>query len=78
MPPENTSPERAIPTPAEKLSQDHPERVSLTPAEFANVTGAKIKAVRRHIASGELKAVRLGNLLYIPISEINRLFGDAA
>lgn len=55
-----------------------PERVAYTPAEFAEATGAKIKAVRRHIANGEIKATKLGNRFYIPATEITRLFGDAA
>lgn len=53
-----------------------PERVAYTPAEFAEATGAKVKAVRQHIANGEIKAVKLGNRYYIPISEVSRLFGD--
>lgn len=55
-----------------------PERVAYTPAEFAEIIGTNVKAVRQYIANGELKAVRLGTRLYIPVSERDRLFGDAA
>lgn len=53
-----------------------PERVAYTPAEFAELIGARIKTVRKHIANGELRAEKLGNRFYIPASEVARLFGD--
>jgi excisionase family DNA binding protein len=53
-----------------------PERVAYTPAEFAEAIGARIKTVRKHIANGEIRAERIGNRLYIPASEVRRLFGD--
>jgi predicted site-specific integrase-resolvase len=55
-----------------------PERVAYTPAEFAEAIGTNVKAVRQYINTGQLKAVRLGNRLYIPVSEKDRLFGEAA
>lgn len=55
-----------------------PERVAYTPAEFAEIIGTTVKAVRHYITIGQLKAVRLSNRLYIPVSEKERLFGDAA
>lgn len=55
-----------------------PERVAYTPAEFAEAIGTNVKAVRQYISNGELKATRLGNRLYIPISERDRLFGGKA
>ena len=53
-------------------------RVSLTPAEFAQVTGMKVKAVRVAIHNNEIKVTRLGNRLYIPVTEVKRLFGAEA
>lgn len=53
-----------------------PERVAYTPAEFADLIGARIKTVRKHIANGEIRAEKLGNRFYIPASEVTRLFGD--
>jgi hypothetical protein len=55
-----------------------PKRVSLTPAEFAQITGMKVKAVRVAIQNGEIAVTRLGNRLYIPVTEVSRLFGEEA
>lgn len=54
------------------------KRVSLTPAEFAQITGMKVKAVRVAIHNDEIAVTRLGNRLYIPVTEVKRLFGEEA
>jgi hypothetical protein len=59
-------------------SPNRVKRVSLTPAEFAQVTGMKVKAVRVAIHNDEIKVTRLGNRLYIPVTEVKRLFGAEA
>jgi excisionase family DNA binding protein len=59
-------------------SPNRVKRVSLTPAEFAQVTGMKVKAVRVAIHNNEINVTRLGNRLHIPITEVARLFGEAA
>lgn len=53
-----------------------PQRVAYTPAEFAELIGARIKTVRAHINNGEIRAEKIGQRLYIPASELDRLFGD--
>lgn len=69
-----TSAERVAPEEAKVL--DLSKRVSVTVAEFAEITGMKVKTVRRAITDGELSVTRIGRLLYIPTSEIRRLFPD--
>lgn len=54
------------------------KRVTLTPAEFAQVTGMTVKAVRVAIHNGQVAATPIGNRLYIPITEIRRKFGEDA
>lgn len=69
-----TSPERAAATEVNVL--DLSKRVSVTVAEFAEITGMKVKTVRRSITAGEISVTRIGHLLYIPVSEVRRLFPD--
>lgn len=54
------------------------KRAALSPALFAQATGMTVKAVRNAIKSGEIVAIRIGHLLHIPITEIERKFGQAA
>jgi len=65
MTPQNDSPKRV-------------KRVSLTPAEFAQITGMKVKAVRVAIHNEQIAATPIGNRLYIPVTEVKRLFGEEA
>lgn len=69
-----TSPERAAANEVNEL--DLSKRVSVTVAEFAEITGMKVKTVRRNIAAEEITVTRIGHLLYIPVSEVRRLFPD--
>lgn len=69
-----TSPKRAAANEVNEL--DLSKRVSVTVAEFAEITGMKVKTVRRSITAGEINVTRIGHLLYIPVSEIRRLFPD--
>jgi excisionase family DNA binding protein len=56
------------------------KRVAYTPQELAALLKMSKDTVYRAIAAGEIKAVKLGRLYRIPVSEVERLFGksDAA
>jgi excisionase family DNA binding protein len=45
-------------------------RVMVRPREFAELTGTPLPTVYKYIATGQLKASRMGSTLRIPVSEI--------
>lgn len=57
--------------------KDTSRAVNLSAADFAAACGLSVGAVRSMIARGELRAVRLGRAVRIPLSELTRLGLDA-
>jgi excisionase family DNA binding protein len=51
------------------------ERLAYTSAEAAAALGVSTDHVRRMIRSGEIRAVRLGAALLVPVIELERLLG---
>lgn len=49
------------------------ERHLLSPDEFARAIGVSHWTVRNHIAAGKVQSVRVGSLIKIPVSEIERV-----
>ncbi len=49
------------------------ERASLRPSEVAEVTGLSLATVRRMIARGELRAIRVGRSVIVRTEEVERI-----
>ena len=61
----------ALPSPA-KLVQS---RVSMTPREVSEATGAPLRLVRRLIRSGDLRSKRVGSRVFVDPASVKKLFG---
>jgi excisionase family DNA binding protein len=48
-------------------------RVTISPVEYAFVTGLSLATTYRRIASGEIKSLKLGRRVLIPRTEAERL-----
>jgi excisionase family DNA binding protein len=46
---------------------------TISPHEFATEIGISVRSVYRSIRTGDIRAVRIGHLLRIPRTEIDRL-----
>lgn len=46
------------------------KRVTVRPREYASLTGTPLPTVYKYIASGLLRASRMGNTIRIPVSEV--------
>jgi excisionase family DNA binding protein len=51
------------------------KKIALTVKEAAQLLGLHTNTVRREIWRGNLKAVRLGHRVLVPVAELERLFG---
>lgn len=63
------------PAPTAKLLDG---RLMLRVAEFSALTGTPKPSVYKYIASGQVKAIRIGGSLRIPVSAIQDLLNVAA
>ena len=50
-------------------------RISMTPREVAEETGAPLRLVRRLIRSGDLRAKRMGSRTFVDPASVKQLFG---
>lgn len=51
----------------------YPQRVALSPGEFAFASGLSLSTVHRRLAAGEIKFGRSGRRVLIPRSELARI-----
>ena len=65
------SAEMALPSPAE-FAQN---RLSMTPRQVSEATGAPLRLVRRLIRSGDLRSKRAGSRVFVDPASVRRLFG---
>ena len=61
----------ALPSPAELVQS----RVSMTPRQVSEATGAPLRLVRRLIRSGDLRSKRAGARVFVDPASVKRLFG---
>lgn len=54
------------------------ERVAYTPLEAAEALACSRKHIYELVSEGEIRAVKIGRLVRIPVAEMNRLLGQAA
>jgi excisionase family DNA binding protein len=54
------------------------EKAALSVKEFAQVTGLSEDSAWRQIQCGHVKVFRLGRRVLVPVSELQRLLGEAA
>ncbi len=62
---------------ATPILQTEPVRRAYGAAEFAYMIGASERTVRKAIATGEIRTVRILGRVLIPDSEVNRLLTPA-
>ena len=61
----------ALPSPAELVQN----RVSMTPSQVSEATGAPLRLVRRLIRSGDLRSKRRGSRVFVDPISVKKLFG---
>lgn len=54
------------------------ERVTISPEEFAEATGASPATVRRWLRTGALRGTQIGRLWLIPVTELERFANPAS
>ncbi len=61
----------SLPSPAELVQN----RVSMTPSQVAQATGAPLRLVRRLIRSGDLRSKRAGSRVFVDPASVRTVFG---
>ncbi|MGA7540622.1 MAG: helix-turn-helix domain-containing protein [Steroidobacteraceae bacterium] len=56
----------------------HPQRIAVSPGEYAFATGLSISTVQRKLASGEIRSAKVGRRRLIPREELERLLSGVA
>lgn len=54
------------------------QRAGYSPVEFASIMSLSKSAVYTAVERGDVRAVRIGSRLVIPVTEVDRLLGPAA
>ena len=49
---------------------------ALTAADLANALQVSVRTIRRMIAAGEVRVIRLGRSVRVPMEEANRILGN--
>ena len=62
--------------PKSKITKDEAlQRVAISKAEFAALTGVSLSSVNRHVETGRVPSYRLQSRILIPGSFIQEIFG---
>ena len=51
---------------------------ALTAADLADALQVSVRTIRRMIAAGEVRVIRLGRSVRVPMDEVNRIMGQHA